>query len=62
MSSKSLREILDTMDVPENHKADFNWLLRNLCFRNSKHPEYETAIALIKQMVRGTISNKRLNL
>lgn len=48
-----LHEILDSMDIPEQRKKDFYWLLRNLSIRNSEHPKYEEAISLLKKLVRG---------
>ena len=48
-----LHDILNTMDVPHNRRLDYNWLARNLGVRNSSHPLYNDAIALIKQILRG---------
>ena len=43
-----LKEILDTMDIPEQRKTDMAWLWRNIGVRNSGHPFLEEAKALIK--------------
>lgn len=47
-----LKEILDTMDVPELRKdgsiQSIAWLNRNLAFRNSEHPDFKEAMNLIK--------------
>ena len=45
----SLKTLLDKMDVPEQRKTDFAWLLRNLAIRNSNHPDFQEAINLIKE-------------
>ena len=47
---QKLREILDTMDVPENRKQDRRWLLRNLCIRNGNHIDFAEAIKLLKEI------------
>ena len=44
-----LKEILDSMDVPEFRKSDFGWLGRNLGIRNNSHPQFNRAIELIKE-------------
>jgi hypothetical protein len=45
----SIREILDTMDVPELRKKDFRWLKRNLAIRNKNHPKFKEVMELIKE-------------
>ena len=45
----SLKTLLDKMDVPQQRKTDFPWLLRNLAIRNSNHPNFQEAINLIKE-------------
>lgn len=42
-----------TMDIPEMRKNDFQWLLRNLAIRNSKHPDFIKTIGLIKDVIKG---------
>lgn len=44
-----LKSLLDRMDVPEQRKTDFDWLLRNLGIRNSSHADFSEAIGLIKE-------------
>ena len=48
-----LKQILDSMDVPETRKDASNpankmWLLRNLGVRNREHDDFQEAIDLIK--------------
>lgn len=43
-----LKEILNTMNVPELRKNDFNWLIRNLGIGNINHPDLREALELIK--------------
>lgn len=44
-----LKEILDTMDIPEQRKTDMGWLWRNIGVRNSDHPMFDEARLLIKK-------------
>ena len=46
-----IQELLKDMDVPDARRKDFRWLLRNLFVRNSKHPNFEEACGLLKEMV-----------
>lgn len=39
--------MLDEMDVPEKRKNDLEWLKRNLAIRNSNHPFFKDAMAII---------------
>ncbi len=53
----ALRTILNLMDVPELRKdvtvgANLRWLLRNLAANNGKHPMFDTAHTLLKQLYR----------
>jgi hypothetical protein len=48
-----LLEILNTMDLPELRKRDFNWLLRNLPIRNSKHNDFNECMKLLKDVIKG---------
>jgi len=48
---KEMREILDTMDVPELRKTDIFWLVRNLAFRNRNHPKYDRVIEILRQIL-----------
>jgi hypothetical protein len=45
---------LSTMDVPRLRveNKDWRWLLRNLGIRNSRHPMFQTAIKLLKQVLK----------
>jgi len=45
-----LEQILNTMDIPESRKQDFNWLIRNLGIRNINHPDLREALELIKNL------------
>ena len=45
---QSLDDILNKMDVPEARKSDMGWLLRNLAIRNSGHRDFQSAMTLIK--------------
>lgn len=49
---KIFRPIIQQMDVPEHRVDDYQWLLRNLAFRNSDHPDFQRVIQFIKQMLR----------
>jgi len=53
----TLLEILDTMNVPQQRKSDSRWLLRNLAILNRDHPQFATAITLLKQTQRETRFN-----
>ena len=46
-----LREILDTMDIPEERKTDLKWLRRNIWVRNQWHPQFIEAIDLIDNLL-----------
>ena len=46
-----LREILQTMDVPENRRADLFWLKRNLGIRNREHECFQEALGLISKHI-----------
>ena len=45
-----LIEILNTMNIPELRKNDFNWLIRNLGIGNFDHPNLKEALELIKNL------------
>ena len=52
---EQIRKILDTMDVPVGRKTHLSpygigWLLRNLTFRNSNHPELPTVLHLLRNL------------
>jgi hypothetical protein len=53
---ETLVRILKNMDIPRRrHELSNNnlrWLNRNIAVRNSGHPEFETARALITQLLR----------
>lgn len=51
-----LKEILDTMDIPEQRKTDMAWLWRNIGVRNSGHPFLEEARVHIKAKLRDEIN------
>jgi len=46
-----LKEILNTMNVPESRKKDFSWLIRNLGIKNINHPDLKEALELIKILI-----------
>jgi len=55
--NNQLSECIETMDIPTNRRdtklfGNVLWLSRNIRIRNNQHPEYENAIALIKQILR----------
>lgn len=52
---KELKNILDTMDVPELRKQDLGWLKRNLAVRNRSHPEFHRAMTIIHDLLRRKI-------
>jgi hypothetical protein len=60
-----LREILDTMQVPEIRKGltenDVRYLLRNLGFNNREHPKFARAIELLKQEAQRYFRERRSN-
>lgn len=47
-----INELIETMDVPEQRKTDFNWLIRNLGIRNRENENYKELIFLIKLAIR----------
>jgi len=47
-SELRLEQILNTMNIPESRKNDFNWLIRNLGIQNRNHPHLREALELIK--------------
>lgn len=47
-----IKQILDTMDIPElrkdlNKDQNIQWLIRNIGIRNSKHPDINEVTALL---------------
>ena len=57
MSENDLRDILDTMNLPEERKdtkEPFNvrWLSRNMRIENKDHPQFEEARAFITILLR----------
>jgi len=60
-----LREILDTMQVPENRKDltewNVNYLIRNLHFNNREHPGFDRAMELLKQESARLFRERRSN-
>ena len=54
---ENLQNILETMDVPEMRKTDIRWLSRNLGIRNSNHPNFQDAMNLIKELLKGIERN-----
>ena len=55
-SIEMLEPILDTMNLPDSRKLvttiNARWLLRNIRANNSNHPDIETAVELLKRIVR----------
>ena len=52
----NLKEILDTMDIPEsrrdiNKPENISWLLRNLGIRNKENKYFQDAVKLIKMLL-----------
>lgn len=52
-----LREILDTMEVPDMRKylyyENLQWLVRNLGIKNGNHEKFTRAMILIKELIEG---------
>jgi|LakMenE18May11ns_1017448.scaffolds.fasta_scaffold9342630_1 hypothetical protein len=51
-----LKDILDTMDIPEmrkdlNNKSNVSWLIRNIGIRNQEHIELNFAVRLLCDLV-----------
>lgn len=46
----NLRQILDTMDIPEDKKGDLNWLSYHIRDKNAEHPELGVAIHFIETL------------
>ncbi len=51
-------QVLDTMDIPQSRRdvsnpSNVRWLMRNLGVNNSRHPNFNEAIAQLKQILRG---------
>ena len=40
------------MDFPSRRRRDVQWLMRNLMFRNSKHPNFNEVIKILRQIER----------
>jgi hypothetical protein len=49
----TLQSILKNMKIPEERKTDMRWLRRNLGINNGSNHQYEDAMRLIKQIIRG---------
>lgn len=49
--TNELQAILRTMDIPKNKKNDLIWLLRNLRIKNSNHPKFHIAMAIIRELL-----------
>lgn len=51
-----LKEILVTMDIPENRReinfGNLSWMIRNLAIRNRKHPDFEEARDLVRNLIK----------
>ena len=47
-NQEELENILNTMDIPHVRKNDIGWLMRNIQINNSKHPDIDRALTLIK--------------
>ncbi|QDP51484.1 MAG: hypothetical protein GOVbin630_182 [Prokaryotic dsDNA virus sp.] len=54
MTSDELKEVLETMDIPEKRRSitPFNvrWLLRNIGINNGSHPRLEEARECLKKL------------
>ena len=48
---RKLKTLLDGLDVPENRKRDYGWLLRNLLVRN-KEDNADRALKLVKEILK----------
>lgn len=49
-----LKQILATMDIPENRReinfGNLSWMTRNLVIRNRNHPNFEEAYDLVRKL------------
>lgn len=50
-----LKEIIETMDIPEQRKEDVLWLSRNMFIRNSNHEDFEEARKLLTKELRDSL-------
>lgn len=48
-SIKEFDKLIEGMDLPENRKHDWPWLVRNMAIRNGKHPNFQNAFAIVKE-------------
>lgn len=48
---RKLENLLNGLDVPENRKRDYGWLLRNLRVRN-KGDNADKALKLVKELLK----------
>lgn len=42
-------ELISTMDLPENRKHDWWWLIRNMWIKNGSHPNFKEAYEIVKK-------------
>lgn len=51
----TLKNILKTMDIPENRKqitfGNLNWMRRNLGFRNAQNPKFKEAMDTVNILI-----------
>ena len=56
----ALQTLLQPFDIPESrrelNKSNIRWLSRNLAVNNKDNPMFETAIGLIKWLLKNDIS------
>ena len=45
-----LYEITSTMDIPDYRRDSVKWLARNMCIRNSGHPQFEAAMEIVTRL------------
>ena len=49
MNIEEFDKLIETMDLPENRRHDWFWLIRNMQIRNKNHPNFQTAFAFVKE-------------
>lgn len=47
-----LEEITKNMDIPAFRRRKVRWLSRNMGIRNSDHPQFAEAQALVKELIK----------
>lgn len=48
-----IQSILSTMDIPSSRRHDYKWIARNLGVKNLTHKDFNRAMELIKEILKG---------